>query len=93
MDTVRGVSSINGILGSILSESPAVQRERLEAASIGAADLTNLIKRKAVTTTNEFKQDKTVTTLESNGKRRVGFAEEAIDIDERKKAKLSITDE
>ena len=93
MGTVPGLSSINGILGSILSDSPAVQREKLEAASIGAADLTNLIKRRAGTTTDENNQASTVDTSKSNGKRKVGFAEEAVNVEVRKRAKLSDTDD
>lgn len=83
---------MTGILGSVLSESPAVQREKLEAASIGAADLTNLVKRKAATATDEVNQSSTANTLESNGKRKVGFAGEAADIDVHKRAKVSDTD-
>lgn len=92
MGTVQGLSSINGILGSILSESPAVQREKLEAASTGAADLTNRIKRRGVTNTGEVDQASTANTPKSNGKRKVGV-EEAIKVDVRKRIKLSDTDE
>lgn len=91
MSIIEGVSSINGILGSILGESPAVQRAKLEAASISAADLTNLVKRKTVTSTEEINQDTTQNTLTNNGKRKVGFAEDAVDVDEHKRAKLSDT--
>ena len=90
MEIVQGMSSINGVLGSILSESPAVQKEKLEAASIGAADLTNLIKRKSATITDEINQDTMANIMTSNGKRKVGFPE---DVDVHKKAKLSDTDE
>lgn len=92
MGTVPDLSSINGILGSILRESPAVQREKLEAASIGAADLTNLIKRRVGTTTDENNQASTVNASKSNGKRKVGFAEEAVNVEVHKRAKLSDTD-
>lgn len=89
MGTAQAFSSMNGIFGSILSESPAIQREKLEAASIGAADLTNLIKRRAVTNTDESDQASTG----SNGKRKVGFVEEAVEVDVGKRAKLSGTDD
>ena len=93
MGTAQGLSSMNGILGSILSESPAIQREKLEAASIGAADLTNLIKRRAATNFDESDQASTANTLRSNGKRKVGFVEEAVEVDVGKRAKLSGTDD
>lgn len=41
-----GLNPLSGIMGSILGESPAAQKARLEQASIGAQDLTNLVKKK-----------------------------------------------
>lgn len=46
LGTVDGSYALNGILGSILGESPADQGLRLEEASRGAKDLTSLVKRK-----------------------------------------------
>lgn len=93
MDTIEGVNPLNGILGSILSESPAIQKKKLEAASIGAADLTNLIKRKTVATTQKVDQDTEANALKSNGKRKIGLVEEAVDVDLGKKVKLSDADD
>ena len=41
-----GANPLSGILGSILGESPEAQKAKLEEASEGATDLTNLVKRK-----------------------------------------------
>ena len=76
----EGVNSISGILGSILSESPAVQKTKLEAASIGAADLTNLIKRKTLATTKEIDHATEESSLKRNAKRKFECVEEAIDV-------------
>ncbi|MCJ1386811.1 hypothetical protein MMC17_009939 [Xylographa soralifera] len=43
---VDGATPLSGILGSILGESPESQRARIEEASQGAQDLTNLVRRK-----------------------------------------------
>jgi HAT1-interacting factor 1 len=44
--TLDGSTPLNGILGQILGESKDEQKKRLEEASIGAKDLTGLVKRK-----------------------------------------------
>ena len=44
--SLDGSTPLSGILGSILGESPEEQKKRLEEASKGANDLTNLVKRK-----------------------------------------------
>lgn len=44
--TLDGSTPLNGILGQILGESKEEQKKRLEEASIGAKDLTGLVKRK-----------------------------------------------
>ena len=46
MGTLDGSTPLNGILGQILGESKDEQKKRLEEASIGAKDLTGLVKRK-----------------------------------------------
>lgn len=84
----EGVNPISGILGSILSESPAVQKTKLEAASIGAADLTNLVKRKTVATTKELDQAIEESALKRNAKRKFGCLEEAIDVGVGNRVKL-----
>jgi HAT1-interacting factor 1 len=44
--TLDGSTPLNGILGQILGESKDEQKKRLEEASLGAKDLTGLVKRK-----------------------------------------------
>ena len=44
--TIDGSNPLTGILGSILGESPAAQKARLEEASKAAKDLTSLVKKK-----------------------------------------------
>ena len=46
LGTLDGANPLSGILGSMLGESPAAQKARLEEASKDAKDLTNLVKRK-----------------------------------------------
>ncbi|KAL8659493.1 MAG: hypothetical protein Q9226_000386 [Calogaya cf. arnoldii] len=77
-----------GILSSMLGESPAAQTLRLDEASKGAKDLSNLVKRKkpspdTATITGEEDVSKT------NGKRKVEFVEEVVEVDTGKKARLS----
>ncbi|MCJ1395143.1 hypothetical protein MMC18_008024 [Xylographa bjoerkii] len=43
---VDGATPLSGILGSILGESPEAQKARIEEASQGAQDLTNLVRKK-----------------------------------------------
>ena len=64
---------------------------KLEAASIGAADLTNLIKRKSATTTDGTEETTEANVLKSNGKRKAEVAHEDVDVGLGKKAKLSDT--
>ncbi|KAL8779867.1 MAG: hypothetical protein Q9213_006737 [Squamulea squamosa] len=83
-----GITPLGGILGSILGESQAAQSLRLNEASKGAKDLSNLVKRKKPTaelvpTTGE--ED----FLKTNGKRKVEFVEEVIEVGTGKKARLS----
>lgn len=44
--TLDGSTPLNGILGQILGESKDEQKKRLEEASLGAKDLTGLVRRK-----------------------------------------------
>lgn len=90
-------------MGSILGETPAAQKEKLDEASINANDLTGLIKRsgkKGVTTNNT----NTNTTAgpgsekvhhengNGNGKRKVEFNDELVEKGSGKKARLSNED-
>ncbi|KAL9030644.1 MAG: hypothetical protein Q9196_001254 [Gyalolechia fulgens] len=83
---------LGGILGSILGESPAAQREKLDEASIGAKDLSNLVKRKKLTPSvvPELTDED---NLKSNGKRKVEFVEVVVEVGTGKKARLSDGDE
>lgn len=91
-------------MGSILGESPAAQKEKLDEASINANDLTGLIKRsgkKGVTTTNTNNTTAAAAATgpvaekarhensNGTGKRKVEFDDEIV---EGKKAKLSDED-
>jgi hypothetical protein len=89
MGAMEGVNPLGGILSSILSESPALRKTKLEAASIGAADVTNLIKRKTVTSSKEIDQENKVMPLKNAAKRKVGYVEEVVDVGKGKKAKQS----
>lgn len=84
---------LTGILGSILGESPAAQNSRLEEASKSAVDLTKFVKRKKPASNDELEAPVNLIPAKSNGKRRVEFADEIIDVRTEKKAKLSGGDE
>ena len=67
--TLDGSNPLAGILGSMLGESPAAQKARIEEASKGANDLTGLVKKKrfAAESSHTSSQAKSVHT---NGKRK-----------------------
>lgn len=95
-------------MGSILGESPAAQKEKLDEASINANDLTGLIKRsgkKGVTTTTTTTNTTTAAAAggpgvekvhhenaNGNEKRKVEFDDETVEVRSGKKAKLSDED-
>lgn len=92
-------------MGSILGESPAAQKEKLDEASINANDLTGLIKRsgkKGVITTNTNTTTAAGPGAEKvhhenangngNGKRKVEFDDEFVEEGSGKKARLSDED-
>lgn len=90
-------------MGSILGESPAAQKEKLDEASINANDLTGLIKRsgkKGVTTTNTTAAAAAGPGAEKvhhknangNGKRKIEFDNEFVEVGSGKKARLSDED-
>lgn len=84
--TIDGATPLSGILGSILGESAAEQKARLEEATKGAHDLTNLVKRKKPAA--EGRQEELQTTAANgNGKRKLEPVEdqdEAVDTKRRK---------
>ena len=88
MGTVDGSNPLSGILGSILGESPAAQKKRLEEASKGAKDLTKLIKRNK-RAEGEASKASEPHGKQSNGKRKVDFRDEVEEVGTGKKAKIS----
>ena len=88
MGTLDGSDPLSGILGSILGESPAAQKARLEEASKGAQDLTNLVKRKKGGKSEAVRPAESP-ILQSNGKRRADFAEDVEEVGIGKKARIS----
>ena len=82
---IDGAAPLSGILGSILGESPAAQKARLEEASKDAKDLTKLIKRKkpAEGEASELHH------IQSNGKRQVDFRNEVEEVRTGKRVKIS----
>ena len=84
--TIDGANPLSGILGSILGESPAAQKARVEEATKGAHDLTNLVKRKKPASDGKRDIDKSPAT-NGNGKRKVEFAGEAEGAGTKKRAK------
>lgn len=87
MGTIDGSNPLSGILGSILGESPAAQKARLEEASKGAKDLTKLIKRKKPAEGEASKVSETH-GIQSNGKRKFDFRDEVEKVGTGKKAKI-----
>ena len=85
--TIDGSNPLSGILGSILGESPAAQKARLEEASKGANDLTNLIKRRKPAE-GEASKASELDGIQSNGKRKVDFRDEVEEGSSGKKAKI-----
>lgn len=85
--TIDGSNPLSGILGSILGESPAAQKARLEEASKGANDLTNLIKRRKPVE-GEASKASELDGIQSNGKRKVDFKDEVEEASSGKKAKI-----
>jgi HAT1-interacting factor 1 len=90
--TLDGSTPLNGILGQILGESKDEQKKRLEEASIGAKDLSGLVKRKKPATEENSASSNTTT---SNGiatntwkRKALGFAEEVEETGKAKKARV-----
>ena len=85
---IDGSNPLSGILGSILGESPAAQKARLDEASEGAKDLTNLIKRKKPAE-GEVSKASGSHVVQSNAKRKISFTDEVDEVGTGKKAKIS----
>ena len=77
---------LRGILGSIVGESPATQRARMEEASKDANDLTMLVKRKKPTNGASIEAFKSGPDI-SMGKRKVGISDNREDAGTVKKFK------
>jgi HAT1-interacting factor 1 len=69
-----GSGTLGSILGSILGESPAEQRVRLEEASKSAQDISGLVRRKKRASETE-EAGKVENGINGNGKRKVELAE------------------
>ncbi|KAL8675288.1 MAG: hypothetical protein Q9168_000317 [Polycauliona sp. 1 TL-2023] len=82
-----GLRPLGGILGSMLGESSTAQNLRLDEASRGAKDLSNLVKRKKpIAEKTPTTEDEDVS--KANGKRKVEFVEEVVEVGTGKKARL-----
>lgn len=85
--TLDGSNPMTGILGSILGESRAAQMARLEEASKGAQDLTNLVKRKKpIEDRGSNPAGPSINSI--NGKRKIDLAEEVEEVGTEKRAKI-----
>ena len=89
MGTIDGSKAVNGILGSILGESSAAQKARLEEASKEATDVTKLVKRKRLADSEASKASETH-HIQSNGKRKIDFGDENEDVDIEKRARIAV---
>ena len=87
MGTIDGSNPLSGILGSLLGESPAAQKARLDEASKGAKDLTNLIKRRKPAEGEASKASESH-RIQGDGKRKVDFIDEVEEVGTGKKAKI-----
>ena len=92
--TLDGATPLNGILGQMLGESKKEQKRRLDEASLGATDLSGLVKRKKEkSSVAEGTSAPSSTILNGHGttstKRKIGGIEEqAEDTEGVKKAKV-----
>lgn len=83
-----GLNPLSGIMGSILGDNPAAQKAKLEQASIGAQDLTNLVKKKKPTR-NVGSEPTHTNETPTGGKRKVDLVDQAEDGGTGKMARLS----
>ena len=84
--TIDGENPLSGILGSILGESPEAQKARIEEASKGANDLTQLVKRKKPAHSETLTASRAA-PMKGGGKRKANFEEETPGWGSAKKAK------
>ena len=84
--SVDGANPLSGILGSILGESAAAQKARLEEASKDANDLTGLVRRKKGSGTASPQPPARKPT--KTGKRKVEFDDDVADVGSGKRAKV-----
>lgn len=85
--TLDGSNPLSGILGSLLGESAAAQKARIEEASKDANDLTGLVKRRKASNAPS-PQPSADGSAKTNGKRKVDFDEQTVEVGTGKKAKL-----
>ena len=94
-----GATPLNGILGAILGETASQQKQRLEEASKQAKDITGLVRKKE----KKPAEETTGSTQPANGvspglepkagtKRKVEFADEAVELDSSKRARVEDDD-
>ena len=76
--TIDGTNPLVGILGSLLGEPPAAQKERIEEATKDANDLTNLVKRKK-TPASGSSAIPNEDGARRNGKRKADVLEESLE--------------
>ncbi|KAK4693953.1 HAT1-interacting factor 1, partial [Lecanoromycetidae sp. Uapishka_2] len=93
LGTLDGSHPLSGILGQVLGESPEAQKKRIEEASKGANDLTGMVKKKKPAPTNEGSKAGETAVMQTNGKRKVDFAEEVEEVGTGKKVKVTDGDE
>ncbi|KAL8694279.1 MAG: hypothetical protein Q9218_001047 [Villophora microphyllina] len=88
VDEASQNKDVNGILGSILGQSPVTQQERLDEAAKGATDLSNLIKRKKPLANAESSTTE-INNASTGSKRKVDSADQVMEVGTGKKARLS----
>ncbi len=93
LGTMDASHPLSGILGEILGESPAARDARLEEANRGANDLTGMVKRKKPTQEGEGSKAAEIEVPQTNGKRKVDFAEDTEEVGTGKKVKITDGDE
>lgn len=87
--TIDGSNPLSGILGSILGESPAAQKARLEEASKGATDLSNLVVKRKKPVEGEASKVSEPCRIQSNGKRKADFRDKVKEVGTVKRGKIS----
>ena len=78
---------LRGILGTLLGESPAAQKARVDEATKAATDLSGLVRRKKPGG-EEKGGEATNNASDSNGKRKASIVDEVEDVNGGKRAKV-----